>query len=109
MSLIRVSTCKQPVQRFDCDITRDIEFIIQYGRIAMDIDRTSGIDEYCGIHRYLLDEGEHVWMPVKERVIFNPAPTLFKSGIVEYYADIMRAEHPKRLYGFAKFEGQLFV
>ena len=48
-------------------------------------------------------------MPIKERVIFNPAPTLFKSGIADYYADTMSAGHPNRLYGFAKFEGQLFV
>ena len=109
MSLIRVSTCKQPVQRFDCNIMSDIKKLIGYGRMALEIGNKSGIDRYSGIHRYLLDGGEHAWMPVKECIIFNPAPTLFKSGIVDYYADTMRAEHPNRLYGFAKFEGQLFV
>jgi hypothetical protein len=77
--------------------------------MALEIGNKSGIDRYSGIHRYLLDEGEYAWMPVKERIIFNPAPTLFKRGIVDYYADTMSAGHPNRLYGFAKFEGQLFV
>ena len=109
MSLIRVSTFKQPVQRFDCNITSDIKKLIEYGRMALEIGNKSGIDRYSGIHRYLLDGGEHAWMPVKERIIFNPAPTLFKSGIADYYADTVSAGHPNRLYGFAKFEGQLFV
>ena len=109
MSLIRVSTCKQPVQRFDCSIMSDIKKLIEYGRMALEIGNKSGIDRYSGIHRYLLDEGEYAWMPVKERVIFNPAPTLFKSGIADSSPDTMRAGHPDRLYGFAKFEGQLFV
>ena len=109
MNVIRVSTCKQPVQRFGCNITSDIKKLIEYGRMALEIGNKSGIDRYSGIHRYLLDGGEHAWMPVKERVIFNPAPTLFKSGIADYYVDTMRAVHPYRLYGFAKSEGQLFV
>lgn len=109
MSLIKVDTCKQPVQRFDCNITSDIREFIEYGRMALEIGNKSGIDRHSGIHRYLLDEGQYAWMPVKERLIFNPAPTLFKAGRAEYYADTMSAGHPNRLYGFAKFEGQLFV
>ena len=109
MSLIKVSTCKQPVQRFDIAINSKLSSIIECGRIAMEIGNKSGIDKYSGIHRYLLDEGKYAWMPAKERIIFNPAPTLFKKGIAEYYADTMSAGHPNRLYGFAKFEGQLFV
>ena len=87
----------------------DIKKLIKYGRMALEIGNKSGIDRYSGIHRQLLDKGEYVWMPVKEHVIFNPAPTLFKSGIADYYADTMSAGHPNRLYGFAKFEGQLFI
>ena len=103
MSLIKVSTCKQPVQSFDCSIMSDIKKFIEYGRIALEIGDKSGIDRYSGIHRYLLDEGKYMWMPAKEHLIFN------KNGEAEYYAETMSAGHPDRLYGFAKFEGQLFV
>ena len=103
MNVIRVSTCKQPVQRFGCNITSDIKKLIEYGRMALEIGNKSGIDRYSGIHRYLLDGGEHAWMPVKEHLIFN------KNGEAEYYAETMSAGHPDRLYGFAKSEGQLFV
>lgn len=107
MSLIKVSTCKQPVQRFDCNITSDIKKFIEYGRMALEIGNKSGIDRYSGIHRYLLDEGEYAWMPVKERVIFNPAPTLFKSGIADYYAETLSAGHPQRLRGYDNYKGRL--
>ena len=46
MSLIRVSTCKQPVQHFDCNIISDIKKLIEYGRIALEIGNKSGIDKY---------------------------------------------------------------
>lgn len=109
MSLIKVSTCKQPVQRFDCYVNSNMTKLIECGRTALDIGNKSGIDRYSGIHRYLLDEGQYAWMPVKERLIFNPAPTLFKRGIADYHAETLSAGHPLRLRGYDRYQGRLFV
>lgn len=108
MSLIKVTTCKQPVQKFECYITSKKARLIECGRIALEIGNKSGIDRYSGIHRYLLDEGKYAWMPVKERIIFSPAPTLFKQGIANYYAETLSAEHSTRLWGWDDLRGPIF-
>lgn len=47
-------------------------------------------------------------MPVKERIIFSLAPTLFKQGIANYYAETLSAEHPTRLWGWDDLRGPIF-
>ena len=109
MSLIKVSTCKQPVQHIECNAWSKLSSLYECGRISLDIGNKTGIDHYSGIYRYILDEGKYVWLPVKEHVEFDPPPKMLKPGVACYYAETMSAGHPERLRGFAKFEGQLFV
>lgn len=108
MSLIKVSTYRQPPQRYSFSKQSELKDVLLSGRVSLNIQCSTGIDTYSGIHRYILDNG-NCWMPAKECVIIQKYSTLFKRGLAEYYVDTISAGHPNRLRGYNKNIGQLFI
>ncbi len=95
MSLIKVTTCKQPVQTYEVKYNDKNPYNI--GRLCLEIGNNSGIDRHSGLHRYLLDEGKYAWLPAKEKLIWKKRGNLFCKGIVEYHLETLSAGHPFRL------------